>query len=101
MGVAYEGVRMIITLLIMLAVVCFGVSVWQFASPYWNRFVSLGLFAAALAALLLRTIGLGVTCIPSRASLPSLTSRLGRAWACSYHSRPWSTHMVAGAGLIA
>jgi hypothetical protein len=43
---------MIITLLLMLAVVCFGFSIWQHASPYWNRTVALGLFAWALAELL-------------------------------------------------
>ena len=47
---------MIITLLLMLAVVAFGLSAWQFAAPYWNRFVSIGLFACALAALLARTL---------------------------------------------
>ena len=47
---------MIITLLIMLAVVLFGIAVWQHTSPYFNRFVGLGLFASALAALLLRAL---------------------------------------------
>lgn len=47
---------MITTLLIMLSFVCFAVGAWQYAAPYWNRFVSIGLSAAALAWLLMRTM---------------------------------------------
>ena len=43
---------MLHTLLLVLALVCFGLACWQFASPIWNRLIALGLAAYVLSLLL-------------------------------------------------